>query len=131
VKAIIQSQTNANYSQKSIEDNTSEYNSDKKSFKFNNKSVKDIVIKLLDSEISLGTDNAEELLNVNNLYSPVDVEPNMQIEEIIIIFDDDSNYEFGKIFLGNNNNKYYLQIENDGEVLTYELNENITNKNES
>lgn len=93
---------------------------------YNKKQVKDITLELLDSKTSLGTANAKDLLDIENSAKPVDVNLNMQIGRIIIVFIDDSEYEFGKIFTGINNH-YYLQIENKDKTNIYELNDKIAN----
>ncbi|MCM1284719.1 MAG: hypothetical protein NC213_10545 [Acetobacter sp.] len=97
------------------------------SLEYDGKKVKDVVLNLLDSKTSMGTDNVEELLHIEDFCEPVDVKLNMQIGKIVIIYNDDSEYNFGKIYIGNTNNKYYLQIERNGTTNIYELNDDITN----
>lgn len=96
------------------------------SLEYDGKKVKDIVLNLLDSKISMGTENVEELLHIEDSCEPVDVKLNMQIGKIIIVYNDDSEYDYGKIYIGNSGNKYYLQTEKNGKTNIYELDDNLT-----
>lgn len=117
-----QTTVDSNYSQSTEKENQQKSNL----LEYNGKKVKDIILDLLDSKASIGTENAEDLLNIEALSNPVDAKLNMQIGEIIIVFTDDSEYEFGKVFIGANNN-YYLQIEGKDTANIYELNDKISN----
>ncbi len=116
-------ETDSSYSQLT-NNQINEQTQNSNSLEYNGKKVKDIILNLLDSKISMGTENAEDLLNIEELSKPVDVNLNMQIGKIIIVYTDDSEYEFGKIFIGTKNN-YYLQIERNGKTNSYELNDEI------
>lgn len=124
---ISKTTSNSDYSL-STETQTTENKIEQKKnvLEYNKKQVKDITLELLDSKTSLGTANAKDLLDIESSAKPVDVNLNMQIGRIIIVFTDDSEYEFGKIFTGRNNH-YYLQIENKDKTNIYELNDKIAN----
>lgn len=86
---------------------------------FQNKKVSNIQLDFNGYRTNLGTEDAQELFNLESLEEAESTEFGMELGSIIIIYENGDEEQFANVYIGKDKD-FYLQLENDNSK-TYKL----------
>ena len=86
---------------------------------YQNKTVSNIQLDFNGYRTNLGTEDAQELFNLESLEEAESAEFGMELGSIIIIYENGDEERFANVYMGKDKD-FYLQLENDNSK-TYKL----------